>query len=194
MTLRLTDDEADALRRRAETEGRSMQDVARQAVRDYVETNSRLGPAQPGTRRRVAEVRRGAGATRAVIYLTLPELMIVAERTLGQVEVRDIGLLESAVARPMASAFGEDAYPSIDHKAAALVHLDRTEPRPGRRQQEAGAGRPHRFLRHERSTTHLHQRPGVRLHPGDRGGGAGRGRSHRRRPRGGHRTPLNARD
>jgi death-on-curing protein len=48
--------------------------------------------------------------------------MIVAERTLGQVEVRDIGLLESAVARPMASAFGEDAYPSIDHKAAALVH------------------------------------------------------------------------
>ena len=42
MTLRLTDDEADALRRRAETEGRSMQEVARQAVRDYVETNSRL--------------------------------------------------------------------------------------------------------------------------------------------------------
>ena len=57
-----------------------------------------------------------------MIYLTLPELMIVAERTLGQVEVRDIGLLESAVARPRASAFGEDAYPSIDHKAAALVH------------------------------------------------------------------------
>jgi predicted transcriptional regulator len=42
MTLRLTDDEAEALRRRAEREGRSMQDVARQAVRDYVETNSRL--------------------------------------------------------------------------------------------------------------------------------------------------------
>ena len=41
MTLRLTDDEADALRRRSEREGRSMQDVARQAVRDYVETHSR---------------------------------------------------------------------------------------------------------------------------------------------------------
>lgn len=41
MTLRLTDDEADALRRRAELESRSMQDVARQAVRDYVETRSR---------------------------------------------------------------------------------------------------------------------------------------------------------
>jgi predicted transcriptional regulator len=41
MTLRLTDDEADALRRRAELEGRSMQDVARQAVRDYIERTSR---------------------------------------------------------------------------------------------------------------------------------------------------------
>ena len=41
MTLRLTDDEAEALRRRAELEGRSMQDVARQAVRDYVERESR---------------------------------------------------------------------------------------------------------------------------------------------------------
>ena len=37
MTLRLTDDEADALRRRSEREGRSMQD----AVREYVETHSR---------------------------------------------------------------------------------------------------------------------------------------------------------
>lgn len=41
MTLRLTDDEADALRRRAQREGRSMQDVARTAVREYVERTSR---------------------------------------------------------------------------------------------------------------------------------------------------------
>lgn len=41
MTLRLTDDEADSLRRRADQEGRSMQEVARQAVREYVETHSR---------------------------------------------------------------------------------------------------------------------------------------------------------
>lgn len=41
MTLRLDDDESDALRRRAEREGRSMQDVARQAIRDYVESTSR---------------------------------------------------------------------------------------------------------------------------------------------------------
>lgn len=41
MTLRLTDAESDALRARAELEGRSMQDVAREAVRDYVERRSR---------------------------------------------------------------------------------------------------------------------------------------------------------
>jgi predicted transcriptional regulator len=41
MTLRLSDAEAEALRRRAELENRSMQDVARQAVREYVETHSR---------------------------------------------------------------------------------------------------------------------------------------------------------
>ena len=41
MTLRLDDQEAEALRRRAELEGRSMQEVARQAVRDYIERNSK---------------------------------------------------------------------------------------------------------------------------------------------------------
>lgn len=41
MTLRLTDDEADALRRRARREGRSMQDVARDAIRTYIDDTSR---------------------------------------------------------------------------------------------------------------------------------------------------------
>lgn len=41
MTLRLTDEETDALRRRAEREGRSMQEVARAAVRDYIDRTSR---------------------------------------------------------------------------------------------------------------------------------------------------------
>ncbi|MGB5936947.1 MAG: ribbon-helix-helix protein, CopG family [Ornithinimicrobium sp.] len=41
MTLRLSDQETDALRARAEMEGRSMQDVARHAVREYVERSSR---------------------------------------------------------------------------------------------------------------------------------------------------------
>jgi predicted transcriptional regulator len=41
MTLRLTDDETEALRRRARREGRSMQEVARAAVREYIERTSR---------------------------------------------------------------------------------------------------------------------------------------------------------
>jgi len=58
-----------------------------------------------------------------VIYLTLPELLPVAERTLGPgYLVRDYGLLEAALARPQATAFGKDAYPDLDAKAAALLH------------------------------------------------------------------------
>ena len=41
MTLRLDEQETDALRRRAAREGRSMQDVARQAVRDYIDRTSK---------------------------------------------------------------------------------------------------------------------------------------------------------
>ncbi len=41
MTLRLDEQETDALRQRAAREGRSMQDVARQAVRDYIDRTSK---------------------------------------------------------------------------------------------------------------------------------------------------------
>ena len=58
-----------------------------------------------------------------MIYLTLPELLYVAERTLGpEYTVRDAGLLESALARPQTHVFGADAYPTIEEKAAALLH------------------------------------------------------------------------
>ena len=58
-----------------------------------------------------------------MIYLTVPDLLHVAERALGfEPKVRDIGLLEAAAARPTASAFGQDAYPDLDTKAAALLH------------------------------------------------------------------------
>ncbi len=58
-----------------------------------------------------------------MIFLTLEELLYVAERALGgQQGVRELGLLESALARPRASAFGKDAYPTIHEKSAALLH------------------------------------------------------------------------
>lgn len=58
-----------------------------------------------------------------MIYLTQPELMHIAERTLGgEVLVRDHGLLEAALARPRATAFGTDAYGDLQGKAAAMLH------------------------------------------------------------------------
>jgi death-on-curing protein len=53
-------------------------------------------------------------------YLTLQELLNLAAR-LGTAEVRDYGLLDSALARPQASVFGQDAYPDVWQKAAALM-------------------------------------------------------------------------
>ncbi len=58
-----------------------------------------------------------------MIYLDLHSLLHVAARTLGgEPPIRDRGLLESALARPQASGFGEDAYPDLATKAAALLH------------------------------------------------------------------------
>jgi death-on-curing protein len=56
-----------------------------------------------------------------VTYLSLEHLFGLV-RALGAGPVRDVGLLESAAARPRTSLFGEDAYPSIEGKAAALLH------------------------------------------------------------------------
>lgn len=58
-----------------------------------------------------------------MIYLTLTDLVYIGQRAIGtEIQVRDPGLLESALARPRASAFGRDAYASLEDKAAALVH------------------------------------------------------------------------
>lgn len=56
-----------------------------------------------------------------VEYLTLEDLLGLVRR-LGVGPVRDVGLLDSAVVRPRSSAFGEDAYPTLKLKAAALPH------------------------------------------------------------------------
>jgi death-on-curing family protein len=55
-------------------------------------------------------------------HLDLEDLLAAAEAALGATpSVRDIGLLEAAVARTKASIFGADAYPDLDTKAAALL-------------------------------------------------------------------------
>ncbi len=56
-------------------------------------------------------------------HLELEDLLVAAEAALGgPPRVRDIGILEAAVARTRASIYGEDAYPDLHAKAAALLH------------------------------------------------------------------------
>jgi death on curing protein len=56
-------------------------------------------------------------------YLTLDDVLRFAAAALGEEPVvRDFGLLEAALARPATTVFGQDAYPSLHTKAAAMLH------------------------------------------------------------------------
>lgn len=57
----------------------------------------------------------------AVEYLSLEDLLGMV-KNLGAGPVRDLGLLDSACHRPQAGFFGQDAYPTLAGKAAALMH------------------------------------------------------------------------
>ena len=58
-----------------------------------------------------------------MIYLDLDDVPHIARRVLAEpAAVRDAGLLLAALARPQATAGGQDAYPTIYEKAAALLH------------------------------------------------------------------------
>lgn len=69
-------------------------------------------------------------------YPTYSELIFINGLLLGDVDlqtgkkkVRDIDLLLAAADRPKASAFGEDAYPTLKEKAAVLLHsISRNHP------------------------------------------------------------------
>lgn len=65
--------------------------------------------------------RRARSSWQCVSSLDLEDLLALV-RDLGAGPVRDVGLLDSAAARPRSSAFGEDAYPSLALKAGALMH------------------------------------------------------------------------
>lgn len=58
-----------------------------------------------------------------VDYLSVDDLLEIATAIAGEdLAVRDVGLLASAASRPETTAFGEDAYPTFERKAAALMH------------------------------------------------------------------------
>ena len=55
-------------------------------------------------------------------FLSLEDLLEVAAGVLSEVHIRDLGLLESASARPRTTVFGELAYPDFFTQGAALLH------------------------------------------------------------------------
>ena len=57
----------------------------------------------------------------AVRGLPLPVVLAIIERE-GIGPVRDLGLLQSALARPHTTLMGADAYPGLALKAASLMH------------------------------------------------------------------------
>ncbi|CAM3246591.1 type II toxin-antitoxin system death-on-curing family toxin [Tsukamurella hominis] len=54
------------------------------------------------------------------VHLDLELLLTIIDQA-GLPGVRDHGLLESAALRPQTSVFGDDAYPTLDEQAAALM-------------------------------------------------------------------------
>jgi death on curing protein len=55
------------------------------------------------------------------LFLTKDDVFALAEEVLGEVRIRDAGQLHAAVLRPQTTAFGQDAYPTVWGKAAALL-------------------------------------------------------------------------
>jgi len=59
---------------------------------------------------------------RPVAYLDVEDLLYLAGRLLGSPPpVREVGMLGAAVARPQTTVFGDEAYPDLWTKAAALL-------------------------------------------------------------------------
>ena len=55
-------------------------------------------------------------------YPSTQDLLAIATRVgRGESQVRDLGLLGSAAARPQTTVFGDDAYPDLATKGAALL-------------------------------------------------------------------------
>jgi death on curing protein len=55
-------------------------------------------------------------------YLSIEDLLEIAAGIIDEVAVRDPGLLAAAAGRPQLTVFGDDAYPTFEDKAAALLH------------------------------------------------------------------------
>ena len=123
MTLRLTDRQTAALRARADKEGRSMQQVALTALDDYLLRSADDEETIVSPNRRIA-VRRPASQTRRVTRGS-PSSRRSGSRALPW--AGRYTCVMSACWRPRstgrANVLGQDAYPELMPKAAALLHL-----------------------------------------------------------------------
>ncbi len=60
--------------------------------------------------------------SKEIDYLELVDLLQLGKEIIQDFRVSDLGLLESALARPKTTVFGEDAYPTFPEKVATLLH------------------------------------------------------------------------
>lgn len=93
------------------------------------------------------------------LYLSAGEVLGFNEHFAGPDGLRDFGLLDAAVTRPQSSAFGDDAFPTLHEKAAALLH---------------GLARNHPFIDGNKrtawaATAVFYTVNGMDLHPPDQG-------------------------
>jgi len=58
----------------------------------------------------------------SIDYLSFEDLVEIGKALIPDIQIRDIGLLESASLRPQMSVYGKDAYPTFSEKVAALMH------------------------------------------------------------------------
>ena len=71
----------------------------------------------------------GASSRENIDYLELEDLLEIGRAIISDFRVKEIGLLESAVARPRTTISGEDAYETFEEKAAhSFIHLLATIP------------------------------------------------------------------
>jgi death-on-curing protein len=56
-----------------------------------------------------------------MIYVTFEQVLAFHEAVTGDTAIRDAGAIQAAVGRPQATMFGDDAYPTLWEKAAALM-------------------------------------------------------------------------
>ena len=57
-----------------------------------------------------------------MLYLTSSDVEAINSAEVGEGLLADFGLLEAAIQRPQQTVMGEEAYPDIHQKAAALMH------------------------------------------------------------------------